>query len=120
MKQKRSPGIEGKVSGFVEAVNVHDQSLMYLYPVMLPVRIACYFPAGLLDLVRTSVKRYTTVSGLQKYDEPSAYPTRVDVEAIEVHQSPGTLPSLMSLRGTATQPHGRKSTSEYLALLENE
>ena len=116
----RTAAIEGRVSGFVEGVNVHDQSVMYLYPVMLPVRIACHFPVALLDTVRSSVKRYTTVLGLQSYAEPSPYPTRVDVEAIEIHPPASDLPTLSSLIGTATQPHGRKSTKQYLAILERE
>lgn len=77
----------GSVSGRVEALNIRDKMVCYVYPVSGPVRIACCFAEDLLDQVTVAVGRYVTVHGAIDYDSTGTFPARVSVDRIEVHDA---------------------------------
>jgi len=96
---KEETAAVGSFSGSVDALNVHGDHFFYLYPAAGPTRIKCVFDAAMLGKVRDAVKRYTTVTGLIEYAEPSPFPQRIIVEDLESHPDPDTLPSMKSLWG---------------------
>ena len=98
---ERGTASEGRATGYVDAVNVHDELVFYLYPTLLPGRIACHFGREMLDVVRRSIKKYVTVEGLLLYEGGRLAPKRVDAHRIVVHPAPDSLPTLRSLLGLA-------------------
>jgi hypothetical protein len=99
----------GSLTGHVDALNVHEDLVFFLYPNILLGKVACYFPRELLDTVRTAVKRYATVSGRLLYRPGSVLPHRIDVEKVEVHAPPEELPTLRSLLGALAGSSGAES-----------
>lgn len=91
----------GSFSGFVDALNVHSDSVFYLYPTQGPTKISCTFDRGILEEVRSAIKRYTTVFGLLEYTEGSPFPSRIVVSRLEVNPPSNELPTLRSLVGIA-------------------
>jgi hypothetical protein len=75
----------GTMSGYIDAVNVHDEPVFFLYPVAGPSRIRCLFDRALLEQVKGALKQFVSVRGLQEYPANSPFPTRIVVDSIEVH-----------------------------------
>lgn len=99
--QKKPSAAIGEETGFLDALNVHDELIFYLYPSGFSERVACYFTSELLDVVRPAVKHYVTVRGRMMYLPDSLFPSRVDVNALDIHAPPDKLPTLTSLIGAA-------------------
>lgn len=98
----RSPvATVGELSGFVDAVNVHSELIFYLYPSGFSERTACFFNQADLDRVRAAVKRYATVRGRMLYPPNRLFPSRIDVDELELHPHVDELPTLTSLIGAA-------------------
>ncbi len=93
----------GKISGFVDAINVHSTPIFYLYPTTGAKRVKCIFDLSHLGDVRDSLKRYATVSGLLEYPQGSAFPDSVVVDSVRPSPDLDQLPTLASLWGAAPQ-----------------
>lgn len=105
----------GSVSGFIDAVNVHEDSVFYLYPTSGATRIACAFDrTQLLDTVRQALKRYTRVFGLQEFTLGSPFPQRIAVDRVEINPREDELPTLASLWGTAPRLTGGVDSVTYV------
>lgn len=83
--QKQEVKSVGSVSGRVEALNIHDKMVCYVYPDSGPARITCRFTEDILDQVTAAIGRYVTVHGTIDYDSTGTFPARVAVEQIDVH-----------------------------------
>jgi hypothetical protein len=90
----------GELTGYIDAINVHRDPVFFLYPEAGPTRVRCLFDRSLLDLVRSSLKRFVSVHGLFEYPTGSPFAARVTVDRIEVLPNEDELPSLESLRGS--------------------
>lgn len=96
----------GKIAGFVDAINVHNTPVFYLYPTTGPKRVKCTFDLQHLADVRDSLKRYATVYGLLEYVEGSAFAESIAVESVRPSPPEDELPTLASLWGTAPKLGG--------------
>lgn len=89
----------GRISGYVDAVNVHKTPVFYLYPSTGPARVKCTFDISLLPDVRDALKRYATVSGLLEYPDGNPFPDSVAVDSVKPSLADAELPTLRSLWG---------------------
>jgi hypothetical protein len=104
----------GELTGFIDAINVHREPVFFLYPVIGPSRVRCNFDRGLLDRVRSSLKRHVSVFGLIEYPEGSPFASRITVERIEVHPEERDLTPIDSLRGILPDLTGGLDSVAYV------
>ena len=104
----------GALSGYVDAINVHRDSVFFLYPEVGPTRVRCVFDRTLLDEVRAALKCYVTVHGLIEYPETSPFAARVTVDRIDIHPPTNALPSLDSLHGLVPHLTGELDSVSYV------
>ena len=90
----------GEISGYIDAVNVHRESVFFLYPEVGATKVRCVFDNDLLDTVRSALKQFVTVVGLIEYVDGSPFASKVNVERVEVHPPEGELVSVESLFGS--------------------
>lgn len=110
---------EGSMAGQLDVVNVHDQSMFYIFPVAGPAKIACTFEDEKLEDVKAAIKKYVTVSGTFLYKKNEVFPYQIEVGAIEVHPPEEELPTLASLRGIAPGMTGDLDSVEFIRRLRN-
>lgn len=109
----------GSVTGAVDALNVHEDLVFFLYPGVLPGKVACYFSRELLDEVRQAVKRHVTVVGRLLYQRGSALPHRVDVDELHIHPPEEELPAGVSLAGIAPHLTGGLESTDFVRRLRD-
>ena len=109
----------GSLKGAVDALNVHNKPVFYIYPKSGPLRVKCTFDAALLDDLRQAIKRNTTAYGLMEYEPGNPFPTSMFVERVEVNGPDSALPSMASLFGAAPHLTGDKGTAEFLNALRD-
>lgn len=106
---------KGMFAGYVDAVNVHSESVFYLYPPFGPARLPCSFDRHfLLDDVRSSLKRFTRVEGLLEFVEGSPFPTKVYAERLSISPPAKDLPTLRSLWGSSKGITGGKGAVAFV------
>jgi hypothetical protein len=116
---KKPEAAIGEESGFLDALNVHDELIFYLYPSGFSERIPCYFHGDLLPFVRPAVKQYVTVHGRFLYPADGLFPSRIDVESLELHPASDDAPTLLSLVGAAPGLTGGLGSVEYVRRLRD-
>ena len=110
--RKREVKSIGSVAGRVEALNIHDKMVFYVYPDSGPTRVACRFYKDILDQVQAAIGRYVTVHGVIDYDSTGTFPARVAVKAIDVHET--ERPRLRELFGLAPDLTGGVESAAYI------
>lgn len=113
-RQKNGSAQLGRISGFVDAINVHSTPVFYLYPTTGPKRVKCTFDIDLLPNVRDALKRYTTVFGLLEYPESSAFADSIAVESVRPSRPEDELPTLASLWGAAPSLGGERDSVTFI------
>lgn len=109
----------GTFSGFIDAVNVHRESIFFLYPAAGPTKIRCEFDRTMLDDVRMALKQYVTVHGLMAYRVGNPFPVRITVEKFEINPPAESLPTLASLLGIAPDLTGGLDSVSYVRRLRD-
>ena len=110
----------GELTGFIDAINVHRESVFFLYPLIGPTRVRCQFDRQMLDQVRSSLKRYVSVFGLIEYPEGSPFAARITVDRIEVHPDENDLISPESLFGSLPHLTGGVDSVAYVRRVRDE
>lgn len=115
---------KGTITGYLDALNVHKDGKFHIYPPIGPTRIFCHFEKKLfpklLPKIKAGVKRYVNVIGIMHYRENEAFPTKIDVEDIEVYPPESELPALSSLRGIAPEVTGDLDPVDFVRKLRKE
>jgi len=95
----------GTTTGMLDAINIHNQNVFYVYPVRNKPKLKCIFKTEQRGQALAAVGKYVTVFGQKKIypsvDKP--YPFEMNVFSIEVHPDDDSIPSFSELRGIA--PH---------------
>lgn len=115
---------KGTITGYLDALNVHKDGKFHIYPPIGPTRIYCCFEKELLPKllpkIKKGVKRYVSVIGIMHYRENEAFPTKIDVEDIEIYPPENELPALSSLRGMAPEVTGDLNPVDFVRKLRKE
>jgi hypothetical protein len=104
----------GRISGFIDAINVHKEPVFFLYPEIGPTRLRCVFDRTKLDEVRAALKKFVTVNGMIEYGGGGVFPTRVTVETLRRHPDAKDLPPLSSFFGVLPDLTGGVSSVQYV------
>jgi hypothetical protein len=110
---------EGRVTGILERLNVHNKNEFILYPA-IGRPVACVFPDELFEQIRLAVKRNVTVYGTVFYPPDGPHPDKVQVKELEIHPPDAELPTLGQLRGAFRGCFGDKTTPEFVRMIRDE
>ncbi len=108
----------GSVSGRIQALNVHRNPVFYLYPPG-SARVACTFVADLLPDVLGAVEQHATVHGATEYEPDNPFPSRVEVDRLEVHPPDEALPALSDLYGAVPNLTGGTEGAAFIRALRD-
>jgi hypothetical protein len=112
----------GSIAGRLERVNLHNVSKFQIFPTVGARRVTCDFRPGDLRLraqVKQALDTYVTVHGRLRYKKWDQYPHAIDAKSIDIHESPGELPSLNDLRGVAPDATGDVSAEEFVRTIRD-
>jgi len=110
----------GTIKGRVEKLNLHERHEFTLFTPIGGVAVACAFEEELFPQVQQAIRQNVTVTGLLSFPDDSCYPSRVQVEEIEIHPPDDQLPTLRSLFGAMPGATGGKSAAEFVRGLRDE
>lgn len=115
-KQREIKSI-GSVAGRVEALNIHEEMVFYVYPVSGPTRIACRFTEDMFAQVQAAIDRYVAVHGKITYDETGTFPAKVKVDRIEAYED--ERPRLKDLFGLVPNLTGGIESAAYVRAMRD-
>jgi len=111
----------GTMTGRLEALNLHEKNLFYLYPPVGPSRVTCMFKREIREDVKLAVDHYVEVAGKLHYKRRSKFAQRMsDVYSVEVLDTDNDRPRLSELRGIAPDVTGGIDTREFVDTLDEE
>jgi hypothetical protein len=108
------------VSGFLEAINIHNTNRLTIYPTLGPRKVAGKFRSDLREKVKRAIGDFVTVEGKLAYKSWAPFPHAVEVEDILQHRPDSELPSLFDVRGTMPDLTGGESSVEFIERIRNE
>jgi hypothetical protein len=104
----------GTMTGFLEALNLHERNVFHLFPRIGPVRVYCTFDRSIRDDVKSAIDHYVQVSGRIHYRRRDYAAQRMsNVYSIEIIDREPT-PKLSALRGIAPDATGSMDTREFV------
>jgi hypothetical protein len=105
----------GTLTGYLDAVNLHERNVFYLWPRTGPKRVYCTFERTLRDEVKAAITHYVEVAGLIHYRRRSNLATSMSsVHSIETMDSGDVGTRLSDLRGIAPHATGGIDTRELV------
>lgn len=110
--RKREIKSIGRVAGRVEALNIHEKRVFYVYPDSGPARVACRFDKKMFDQVQAAIGHHVTVHGTIDYDSTGTFAARVEVDTITIHDS--ERPRLKDLFGLVPNLTGGVESAAYI------
>lgn len=111
----------GSVKGDLEFINVHgERNVFRIYPSIGANRVVCYFRDDQLERARGAIGRKVRVFGQVTYLARDPFPSRVQVERIDVLADDSALPSFLDLKGIAPQATGQLSSEDFVRLVRSE
>lgn len=101
----------GTMTGFLQAINLHERNVFYLWPRIGPTRLHCVFDRSIRDDVKAAIDHYVQVAGRIHYRGRGHFAHRMTaVYAVEVIDSDLPATKLSDLRGIAPDAtHGMDS-----------
>jgi hypothetical protein len=99
--------MKGSLTGVLLQINLHNTTRFEIYPPVGPVRVACDFPAELKPKVISGIDRNVRVIGDLRYKKWAAFPHAITAADVEVFPLDKDLPTLMDLRGIASDEPDR-------------
>lgn len=111
----------GSYTGHLEALNIHRQNLIYIYPSSQLPKLKCRFSSDLKEKILRAVGHYVTVFGEKKYKPKvhSSAPYEMKVIDIEVHPLESEITKLKDLKGRYPEITEGKSSEEYVRDIRN-
>lgn len=112
--------IRGSISGFLEAVNIHNTNRFTLYPTLGPKKVTGKFHPAQREAIRAAIGNFVTVRGKLAYKTWSPFAHAVNAEAIEIHKPDAKLPTLFDLRGAMPKLTGKENSVAFVERLRHE
>src|ERR1043165_1214861 len=104
----------GTMTGFLEAINLHERNVFYLWPRVGPTRLYCTFAKSLRDEVKAAIDHYVQVAGRIHYRHRDHAAQRMSgVYSIELLDAEPLVTKLSALRGIAPGIIGDLDTREF-------
>jgi hypothetical protein len=105
----------GTLTGFLDAVNLHERNVFYLWPRVGPKRVHCTFDRTIRDSVKAAITHYVEVAGRIHYRRRSNTATSMSgVYSIEVLEDADTGTRLSDLRGIAPNATAGMDTRDFV------
>jgi hypothetical protein len=112
----------GTYTGMLDAINIHNQNIFYIYPTSQLPKLKCTFSKEIRAIAISAIGKYVTVTG-EKRLKPKitdALPYEMHANEIEIHIDEDNLPDLKGLKGIAPGLTGDKSSEEFVRGIRNE
>ena len=109
------------VVGELDAINIRNQKVFYIYPLLGAKKIKCTFDDNMLEKVKSALGRRIEVAGRVRYKGWDKYPYAMNVEKIlDVYPKDEDLPTFNDIVGA--QPHitGELDVIEFVRKLRDE
>jgi len=112
----------GAYTGMLEAINIHNQNIFYIYPTSHLPKLKCSFPKDLKAEAISAIGKYVTVFGNKKFKPniSGAIPYEIHVREIEVHPNEDELPTLKDLKGLSPNITEGKTSEDFVRGIRNE
>jgi len=109
----------GTIVGKLEWMNIHNNNVFNIYPLVGPKKVKCKFPSALREEVCSAAGRKVELAGKLKYWPSDDFPHEMDVKEITIYPSDDELPKLADLRGTEPNITGDESIESYFGKMRD-
>lgn len=112
----------GSYTGMLEAINIHNQNVFYVYSTSHLPKLKCNFPNNLKKEAISAIGKYVTIYGNKKL-KPNigdGIPYEMYVQEIEVHPDEDKLPKLSELRGLSSSIIEGTKSEDFVRGIRNE
>jgi len=112
----------GAYTGMLEAINIHNQNVFYIYPASHLPKLKCNFPNNLKNEAISAIGKYVTIYGNKKLKPniSAAVPYEMYVQEIEVHPDEDILPTLRELKGLSPNIINGTKSEHFIRGVRNE
>jgi hypothetical protein len=112
----------GTYTGMLDAINIHNQNIFYIYPTTHLPKLKCFFGKELKNEAVSAIGKYVTVCGVKKIKANigDGLPYEMHANEIEIHPEESELPKLEDLKGMDPNITGDLSSEEFVRGLRNE
>ncbi len=112
----------GSYMGMLEAINIHNQNVLFLYPTSHLPKLKCVFPQRLREEAISAVGQYITVIGTKKFkpNVSGGIPYEMRVTSLYIHPSEEDLPTLADLKGIAPNATGDEKSEDFVRGIRDE
>lgn len=113
----------GSYSGMLDAINIHNQNIFYIYRSTHSPKLKCSFSEELKDRAIAAIGKYVTICGIKKFlpNIEDDIPYEMFVKEIDIHPDEDKLPTLRELKGISSSgiPNGMSSET-FIRGMRNE
>ncbi len=112
----------GSYTGMLEAINIHNQNVFYLYPTSHLPKLKCVFSQNLREEAISAIGHYVTVMGVKKFkpNVRGGIPYEMRVQSLSIHPSEEDLPTLTDLKGIAPNATGDEQSEDFVRGIRDE
>jgi len=112
--------VSGSISGFLEALNIHNTNRFAVYPTLGPKKVAGKFGSELREQIKRAIGDFVTVEGRLAYKSWAPFPHAIEATQVLPHRPDSELPSLFDLHGTIPDLTGAESSVEFVERIRHE
>lgn len=112
----------GSFTGMLDAINIHNQNIFYIYPTNKRPKLKCIFPKNLKNQSILAIGKYVTVFGRKRLmpNISGTHPYEMTISRIDIHPDEKNLPTLSDLRGIVSKISNGMPTESIIRGLRNE
>lgn len=103
----------GSISGRLEAINLHQQNVFWVYPPVGAYKIKCFFRKEQKTHAIEAIDKYVTIFGILRYKQRDDFPYAMDVDELVVN-APERLPDISLFDSKAPKPTGSISPDQFI------
>jgi hypothetical protein len=111
----------GSATGLLQAINIHNQNLFYIYPINAP-KLKCVFSGDIKPKVIEAIDKFVTVYGLKKFRPRIAddIPYEMVISEIDIHKDEKLVKRFSDFRGIAPDITGNETSDDYVMGVRDE
>lgn len=112
----------GSFTGMLDAINIHNQNVFYVYPTSHLPKLKCLFPKEQRESALIALGKYVTVTGQKRSlsNIQGSHPIELHVQGIYIHPDEKDLPTLRDLRGIASHNQSENKMNTILGGARND